>query len=60
MLGAYPYIRRYINTVVGGQVMAGAVRRMAVYLGLVEDDSYNDDYLDDSRDSQGRDSQSTQ
>ena len=38
--------------------MAGAVRRMAVYLGLVEDDSYNDDYLDDSRDSQGRDSQS--
>jgi cell division inhibitor SepF len=24
--------------------MAGAVRRMAVYLGLVEDDSYNEDY----------------
>lgn len=29
--------------------MAGAVRRMAVYLGLVEDDSYNDDYQDDTR-----------
>ena len=34
--------------------MAGAVRRMAVYLGLVEDDSYNDDYLDDSREPQSR------
>ncbi len=29
--------------------MAGAVRRMAVYLGLVEDDSYNDDYQEDPR-----------
>jgi cell division inhibitor SepF len=29
--------------------MAGAVRRMAVYLGLVEDDSYNDDYQEDTR-----------
>lgn len=29
--------------------MAGAVRRMAVYLGLVEDDSYNDDYQADTR-----------
>jgi len=29
--------------------MAGAVRRMAVYLGLVEDDSYNDDYTAEPR-----------
>lgn len=34
--------------------MAGAVRRMAVYLGLVEDDSYNDDYPEETRDQQSR------
>ena len=39
----------------GGPEMAGAVRRMAVYLGLVEDDSYHDDYLDPSAPRQGRD-----
>lgn len=27
--------------------MAGAMRKMAVYLGLVEDDQYDDDYYDD-------------
>lgn len=27
--------------------MAGAMRKMAVYLGLVEDDEFEDDYLDD-------------
>lgn len=27
--------------------MAGAMRKMAVYLGLVEDDQYDDEYLDD-------------
>ena len=27
--------------------MASSVRRMAVYLGLVEDDSYSEDYADD-------------
>lgn len=39
----------------GGPEMAGAVRRMAVYLGLVEDDSYHDDYLDPAAPRQGRD-----
>lgn len=38
--------------------MAGAMRKMAVYLGLVEDDRYEDDYYyeDGARDS-GRDSE---
>ena len=38
--------------------MAGAMRKMAVYLGLVEDDRYEDDYYyeDDARD-RGRDSE---
>ena len=38
--------------------MAGAMRKMAVYLGLVEDDRYEDDYYYDEggRDS-GRDSE---
>lgn len=31
--------------------MAGAVRKMAVYLGLVEDDSYNEDYNADAPES---------
>jgi cell division inhibitor SepF len=42
----------------GGQTMAGAMRKMAVYLGLVEDDSryddhYQDDYADDEYDEYG-------
>ncbi len=38
--------------------MAGAMRKMAVYLGLVEDDRYDDDYYyeDDARD-RGRESE---
>jgi cell division inhibitor SepF len=36
--------------------MAGAMRKMAVYLGLVEDDRY-DDYYDEPRSDQGRSGQ---
>lgn len=41
--------------------MAGAMRKMAVYLGLVEDTEYEeyDDYDDVRRDVRGRDSRST-
>ena len=35
--------------------MAGAMRKMAVYLGLVEDDRYDDDYDDyDAYERRGR------
>ena len=37
--------------------MAGAMRKMAVYLGLVEDDRYDDYYDDEPRNDQGRSSQ---
>lgn len=41
--------------------MAGAMRKMAVYLGLVEDDAeaYDDDYEEARRDVRGRDSRSS-
>jgi len=37
--------------------MAGAMRKMAVYLGLVEDDRYDDYYDDEPRNDQGRSGQ---
>ncbi len=37
--------------------MAGAMRKMAVYLGLVEDDRYDDDYYEDDARGSGRETE---